>query len=529
MLAAVLVVLVATLGAKGNGCPPNLPQGAIHLGGELALPIPTTANEDLEVADESGTVPTDGSLGTATKGADGHWHYAAPLVMPKGALAIIQTKQTQTPAYQVRLTEGRAAYIRPFDVLADEPGGAPGLPALGATERESATTGRQRIAQELDRAKAAGLNIVLVEAYYHGYTLWPTQVGRQRPSSIGGGVAVYDAGGVVGGQLAQTWDPVRAYLTEAHSRDIEVHLWLEVFYAWTRHLQSGPVGTPTGSSWLWAKHPDWFNMKRKLPGVNPGGEVVSVAEDGKYFLDPRHPLVTAYLYGLVEEIYNRYPDVDGVHLDYVRYPKHTSGSAPSWYGAGKYYDAFGFNPATFSQFETQTGISAAMLDPTNVSGAAWQTFTQWKTQAVTDVVASIHALTQQLAPQVVLSASVFPVADSALKMQDPLAWGKQQLVDILLPQLYYTSVQAMEAAGDPFVNALHDKVGIYPIFYVPHLFDLKSGSLKAGGDQYLSYAARRGLPGTALFILTGKTTGISSAMAALLTGAGGRYEHPAEP
>jgi uncharacterized lipoprotein YddW (UPF0748 family) len=523
---------VATLGAKGAGCPPGLPEGTIHVGGDLALPLPTTINESFEVTDGKGAVHGDGSYGKAQKGTDGSWHYVAPLAVPAGALAVVREKATKEPAYQVRLTEGRAAYIRPFDALADEPGGVAGLPALSKADRESEAAGRKRIKEELDRAKAAGLNEVLVEAYYHGYTLWPTQVGRQRPSSISGGVAVYDSGGVTGGKVIKSWDPIRTYLTEAHARGVEVHLWLEVFYAWSRYLQSGPVGTPAASCWLWAKHPDWFNEKRAVPGVNPAGEVVSVAEGGKYFLDPRHPQVVAFLKGLVLELLQRYPDLDGVHLDYIRYPIHKSGTAPSWYnqGAGKYHDAFGFNPVTFAAFEKQTGISASSLDPTSMTGASWQAFTEWKTEGVTGFVKQIRSLVDKHAPQVELSASVFPnLADAEKKMQDPAEWAKQKLVDALMPQLYYTSVSSMEKTGDPFVKALSGKVAIYPTFYVPHVFDLKAGSFKTDGEKYLSYAARRGLPGTALFILTGKTTGISKAVAKLLAGPGGRYEHPAEP
>lgn len=40
---------------------------------------------------------------------------------------------------------------------------------------------------------------------------------------------------------------------------------------------------------------------------------------GEWFLDPGNPAVKDYLRALVGEVVSKY-DVDGIHLDYVRYP-----------------------------------------------------------------------------------------------------------------------------------------------------------------------------------------------------------------
>ena len=40
---------------------------------------------------------------------------------------------------------------------------------------------------------------------------------------------------------------------------------------------------------------------------------------GEWFLDPGNPEVRSYLTDLVSEVVSKY-DVDGIHLDYVRYP-----------------------------------------------------------------------------------------------------------------------------------------------------------------------------------------------------------------
>ncbi|NIN67737.1 MAG: family 10 glycosylhydrolase, partial [Anaerolineae bacterium] len=45
---------------------------------------------------------------------------------------------------------------------------------------------------------------------------------------------------------------------------------------------------------------------------------------GRVYLDPGLPAVREYLVSIVEEIVNNY-DVDGIHLDSVRYPGEQSG------------------------------------------------------------------------------------------------------------------------------------------------------------------------------------------------------------
>jgi len=502
--------------------------GVVHTGGTLTVQVP--ANTTLTLTTRTGERVTDGSLGKLERVNRTTYTYRAPLQVPAEATVFIRaTKDNpggKTATHPVEITEGRATYLRPFDALANEPGGA-GLSALSRAAREDEAAGRARIVAELERAAAAGFNTVFVEAYYHGYTLWPTAVGKQRPSTLAGGVAVYAGDNPVTGGVLRTWDPMRVYLEEGHARGLEIHLWFEAFYVWTRYFQGGAGRVPSTSSWLWNDHPEWFDMKREITGVNEAGEVVSVSEDGKYFLDPANPEVQAFNLALLDEALSRYPDVDGVQLDYIRHPRHTSGTAPTWYGSGPYHDFFGFNPVTFSGFEAETGITAAELDPTDPTGEAWETFSDWKTANVTDFVRDTQALIRGENPEVKLSVSIFPNFEDGLsKMQDTRTWVDENLIDIVMPQLYYTSLGSVEAIGDPFLEQVHGKTVVYPTFYVPHLYDLAAGDFKPEGKGYMSYAARRGVEGTALFILTGASTGVSEAMVKDLEGI---YQHLARP
>lgn len=535
----VLLVLVAACGEQAAA--PKLgvqlsehsvrSKGEVHTGGTLHIRAPAKTSLTLETP--KGETVTDGSLGSLVETGKTAYAYHAPLKVPEAATVIVRaTKDTpsgKSVTHPVMITEGRATYLRPFDALAKEPGG-PGLPALSRADREDEASGRARIITELERAEAAGFNTVFVEAYYHGYTLWPTEVGKQRPSTLSGGVTVYEGDNPVTGEVVRTWDPMQVYLEEGHKRGLEIHLWFEAFYVWTRYFQGGTGRVPSTSSWLWNDHPEWFDMKRVVEGVNEAGEVVSVSEDGKYFLDPANLEVQAFNLELMDEALTRYPSLDGVQLDYIRHPRHTSGTAPSWYGSESYYDYFGFNPVTFARFSAESGISADQLDPTEPTGTAWETFSAWKTANVTDFVRKTQALVRGANPEVKLSVSIFPnFSDGLAKMQDTRTWVEEKLIDIVMPQLYYTSLASVAAVGDPFLEQVRGEVVVYPTFYIPHFYDLSAGDFEPEGEGYLTYAARRGVEGTALFILTGASTGVSNEMAEDLGGEGGLYEHDAPP
>jgi uncharacterized lipoprotein YddW (UPF0748 family) len=506
----------------------------VHSGGTIPFIALPKGVLTLERAD--GTPVSDGSLGTITQEGTRPWlyHYRAPTRVPAEGRVVLRSRvHPRVPfshTYAIEITEGRATYLRPFDPFAREPSGStvPVLGALSKADRENPIAGRARIAAELDRTRAAGFNTILVEAYFHGYTLWPTTVARQRPSTLAGGIAVYSGNDPVRGTVLSSWDPLAVYLEEAHARGIEVHAWLESFYVWTRFFQSGQARVPSNASWLWSLHPDWFNKKREVPGVNAAGEVVSVAEDGKFFLDPAHADVQTYNRALIDELLVNYPTLDGIQLDYIRHPIHRSGTAPSWYGTGLYHDFFGFNPVTFAAFTAETGYTEADLDPTSPVGPAWDAFTDWKIRGVTQLVRDTTTRIRATNERVTLSVSVFPdFVEERKKMQDVAGWVDEGLVDVVMPQLYYTTYQRVLEVGDPFLDLLRRRVLVYPTFFISHFYDHATGSYRPGGFDYLSYAANRDVEGTALFIQSGTTTGVSADLAADLTGSGAPYEHAA--
>jgi len=118
-----------------------------------------------------------------------------------------------------------------------------------------------------------------------------------------------------------------------------------------------------------------------------------IAPEGKTFLDPANPAVQSYLLSLYREILTRYK-VDGIQLDYIRYPRQDVG-----------YE-FGFGTAARQQFKALTGIDPIEIDAVNRS--LWWMWTEFRTRQVNQFVARVSKELRQIKPDIVISAAVFP-------------------------------------------------------------------------------------------------------------------------
>lgn len=140
-----------------------------------------------------------------------------------------------------------------------------------------------RIVDSLDRS---GFNTIFFQARGRGDALY--RPGLEPWSDVLTGAAGRDPG----------WDPLEFILGEAHRRGMEVHAWMNVYFV------RGAPGRPprTVPPHVIDAHPGWARF-----------------HDDRWWLDPGEPAVSDFLVAVVEDLARRY-DVDGIHLDYIRYP-----------------------------------------------------------------------------------------------------------------------------------------------------------------------------------------------------------------
>ena len=384
------------------------------------------------------------------------------LIILHCALAALSSCVLPAPALgEAKAPAGvRAVWVRPF-INADE------------ATRRSATTGRAFIRAELERIERGGFNTVYVESFFDGYTIYPSRVATQRPLEIKYGMASRDERGRV-----MAWDVLQTYLDEGRSLGLSIHAWFEVFFVW--HTGLGDVSR----SPIFGAHPEWLALDAKgSPLVRAEAEGAQ-GEISKVFMSPSHQGVRKFLIELVREIASRY-QLDGIQLDYIRYPTHTPGAE------------FDYSADALQQFRRDTGLDAKKLSP-SATPREWLRWQQWKTAQVTETVRELAQAIRATRSRMIISAAVFPgfEEDLRIKMQDTREWARRGYVDALLPMLYSKDYARVDAWAREFREGISRRTRIYPALYIGHFYDAGKQTLD---QRYLALQRKYDFDGIGLF------------------------------
>ncbi|MCA9807021.1 MAG: family 10 glycosylhydrolase, partial [Cyanobacteria bacterium HKST-UBA06] len=282
--------------------------------------------------------------------------------------------------------------------------------------------------------------------------IYPSHVTQQNPQTMG-------------------WDPLQIAVDEAHKQNVELHAWVWVFAVGnTRHnrLLDLPDSYPGP---ILSTRPDL--MSAALRG--PGGELVLPGQF-EYWLSPASRKARQFLTTLFSEVVQNY-DVDGLQLDYIRYP---------FQKPGHYV---GYEHVSRTRYSAETGMS----DYVGTSGfQAWQA---WKAFQVTTFVKELSAHLRQIKPDLKLSAAVFPMhRHKRMQMiqQDWETWVRKGWVETLNPMAYSNSAHSLVGLVDYVHQVGGDKVLVYP-----GLSLLKLNAVEL--VDKMEMIRDKGLLGTALF------------------------------
>lgn len=259
-------------------------------------------------------------------------------------------------------------------------------------------TSREQIIATLDKIKADGFNSIFLETYFHGKTIFPSSVMNKY-------------GFTVQNEIFSGFDPLEAWITEAHKRGIKVHIWFQTFYV-------GNKAPSTEPSSILAIRPDWGNKLKK--DANSQTYSKSVSEHNGYFIDPANPEVQEFLLELLDEIILTYKP-DGINLDYIRYPSaKTNNVMNSW----------GFSAYAREEFKQLYGADPVDL---TTADAQWYDWNLYRRQKVTDFVQKAGELCRKR--HTYISTVIFPDIASALstKQQDWTSWSTNDYVDGFTP------------------------------------------------------------------------------------------------
>ncbi len=250
------------------------------------------------------------------------------------------------------------------------------------------------------------------------------------------------------------FDPLQDLIEKAHAQGIEVHAWANIgpIFSGNPNVATASFpckvpcnpnhifnlhgqNAPDGENWLTRAHPSF------LSGTTFNGYRMSPS--GLWFLDLGHPAAAEYTLNVLLDIVRDY-DVDGIHLDYIRYPEMPIAS-PRPPGVGLPF-SIGYNPTSIKRFNAAYGRPAETLpDPWDPS------FSDWRRDQVRAFVRRLYLELNFIRPQAKLSASLitfyrgpnsteprtFQQTEAYYRVfQDWGGWMQEGILDMSVPMVY---------------------------------------------------------------------------------------------
>jgi uncharacterized lipoprotein YddW (UPF0748 family) len=297
----------------------------------------------------------------------------------------------------------------------------------------SSLTSPGSITRMVEGAHAAGFNTLIVQVRGRGDAFFTTDL-EPRADGLAGSAA--------------TFDPLASTLTEAHARGLSVLAWVTV------NLVSSAHSLPRAPAHLVHRSPEWLMVPRALAqdlyGADPHspGYVGRLARwtrsrsaevEGLYS-SPLHPGAASHTVAVFEDLVRRYA-VDGVHLDYVRYPTAEFDHSRSALEAFRASVAPELPRAEFSRLDARRRDD--VLAFVDMFPQRWASF---RRNRLTALVMRIRDAVGRIRPAASLSAAVVPEAEEAAdsKFQEWTRWLDTGLLDAACPMAYSAEVAAFE-------------------------------------------------------------------------------------
>lgn len=265
-------------------------------------------------------------------------------------------------------------------------------PSAPATNASSRARQQADLCRQFDQLKAAGINTILFQTRLRGTVAYRSEL--EPFDYVFAGKSCADPG----------YDPLAFAVEQAHRRGMELHAWVVAF----------PVCRLSDMKSLGAK---------ALPRLHP--ELCYKSQE-LYLMDPGQPGTADYLARLCVEIASRY-EVDGIHLDYIRYPEN-----------GIRFD----DRHTYQRYGKGTPLK------------------QWRRENVSHVVETVAEAVRAVRPDIRMSCSPVGKYDDTARYsskgwnaftavcQDPVEWVEKGWMDVLFPMMYFD--------GDNFYPFLFD-------------------------------------------------------------------------
>jgi uncharacterized lipoprotein YddW (UPF0748 family) len=258
----------------------------------------------------------------------------------------------------------------------------------------------------VDEAAAAGFNALFVQVRGRGDAFYSS---RLVPRSI------------LLERQPRDFDPLARLVHRARARHLQVHAWINV-------LLVAHFGQPLPRGHVLERHPEWIMVPRSVAReafeASPRRRLQLVEWAGRregdvegYYLSPSVPEAVDHLERVVRELVRSYR-IDGLHLDFIRYP------GPDW----------DHSRAALVAFRRVHGTRALLGGPDR-DAFGWA---EYRRRTVTALASRLADAARVERPGIVLSAAVTPDEAQAVhhKFQDWPGWLSSGILSALCPMAY---------------------------------------------------------------------------------------------
>jgi uncharacterized lipoprotein YddW (UPF0748 family) len=273
-------------------------------------------------------------------------------------------------------------------------------------------------------ARSSGFNTLLVQVRGRGDAYYQSRY-EPRPAALA--------------KQPASFDPLQTVLDTAHAEGLRVHAWMNVNLI----SDAEPSSLPDH---LVRKHPEWLMVPREL-----SADLLRMDARHPEYLDalsryarahkdrieglyasPVLPEAAEYTLKVFSDVAARYP-VDGIHLDYVRFP-----NAEFDYSAGALAQFRRYLQRDLTDAERREYDARARREPLFYTQMFPQRWVAFRQERVTDLVSRLRVALKARRPAAILSAAVIPDAEEAAtrRMQNWGGWIHDGLLDVVCPMAY---------------------------------------------------------------------------------------------
>ena len=286
---------------------------------------------------------------------------------------------------------------------------------------------RAEIDTLLDDAERAHANALFVQVRRRGDSWYADS---KEPLTEVAGVGEPDGSG------RWTVDPLRYLIDQAHARSIEIHAFVNVGSVWGNEstLPKDPDHVFLQHFWDAAAKAPWEGTRQWATRVAAGGNQAGTSHNGQrfgdlWYMDFGHPDAAAYTLEVFAHLVAQY-DIDGIHLDRIRFPELVPDPGRA-----------GYNAVSVARFNARHGSTG---DPAP-SDALWK---QWRRDQVTDFVRRLYLTAKSIRPSIRVSAALISWGNGPdtgsfesteayrFVYQDWESWAEEGILDILMPMIY---------------------------------------------------------------------------------------------